>query len=88
MATELTALQWTEISQNHSLTNKLDLEIFKTLYSFEEHCAYASQAGRILGNNGKTPHGALNLEIGRFAKRIAQQTLAVTLLTVFFYENY
>jgi len=73
MATILTALQWTEILQDNSLTNKLDLSIFQTLYSFEGHQAYASQVGRILGNSGKAPHGVLNLEIGRYAKRIANQ---------------
>lgn len=26
----------------------------------------------MLGNSGKSPHGVLNLEIGRYAKRIAE----------------
>lgn len=72
MATILTATQWTEILQKESLTNKLDLAIFQTLYSFDGHMAYASQVGRILGYSGKTPHGILNLEVGRYAKRIAE----------------
>ena len=50
----------------------MDLAIFQALYSFENHHAYASQIGLILGNKGKTPHSPLNLEIGRYAKRIAE----------------
>lgn len=72
MPTILTATQWTEILQDEGLTNKLDIAIFQTLYSFDGHQAYASQVGRILGNSGKAPHGVLNLEIGRYAKRIAE----------------
>jgi len=71
MTQQLTKLQWTEILQNDWMTNDLDLSIFQALYSFENHRAYASQIGLILGNKGKTPHSPLNLEIGRFAKRIA-----------------
>lgn len=72
MATTLTTIQWTEILQDEKITNDLDIAIFQTLYSFEGHHAYASQVGRILGNTGKAPHGQLNLEIGRYAKRIAK----------------
>ena len=36
------------------------------------HKAYASQLGLLLGYQGKSPHGPLNLEIGRFAKRIVK----------------
>jgi 5-methylcytosine-specific restriction protein A len=71
MATILTASQWTEILQDHSLTKPLDLAIFQTLYSFEGYMAYASQVGRILGYT-KVPHGVLNLEVGNYAKRIAK----------------
>jgi 5-methylcytosine-specific restriction protein A len=42
------------------------------LYSFENHQAYASQIGLILGHTGKTPQSPINLEIGKYAKRIAQ----------------
>ncbi|MDP4281264.1 MAG: HNH endonuclease [Bacteroidota bacterium] len=72
MAQQLTKLQWIEILLNERITNDLDLAIFQVLYSFENHCAYASQIGLILGNKGKTPHSKLNLEIGRYAKRIAE----------------
>lgn len=72
MATELSTLQWIEILQNPQLTKELDLEIFQALYAFEEHKAPASHIGRILGFTGKNPAGPLNLEVGRYAKRIAQ----------------
>ena len=71
MATILTRTEWTEILQDKQLTKELDIAIFQTLYSFEDHKAYASQVGRIIGNSGKSPHAPLNLEIGRYAKRIA-----------------
>jgi 5-methylcytosine-specific restriction protein A len=72
MATELSERQWTEILLNEELTKSLDLGIFQTLYAFEGHKAYASQVGIILGYKGKSPQAPLNLEIGRYAKRIAK----------------
>lgn len=71
MATKLSKLEWIEILQSQEITHDLDLSIFQTLYSFENHNAPASQVGRILGYDEKSPHGAVNLEIGRYAKRIA-----------------
>jgi predicted HNH restriction endonuclease len=65
---ELTSLEWTEILQNEKLTNELDLAIFQALYSFQDYKAYASQVALIL----ETTHPPLNLEIGRYAKRIAE----------------
>jgi 5-methylcytosine-specific restriction enzyme A len=65
---ELTSLQWTEILQNKRITTDFDLSIFQTLYSFQGHSAYASQIALILG----TTHPPLNLEIGRYAKRISE----------------
>src|ERR1700712_310755 len=73
MATNLTTLQWTEILQNDKLTNPLDISIFQAIYSFDGHKAFASQVGLLLGYTGKTPHGPLNLEIGRYGNRIAKQ---------------
>jgi len=67
-SSELNSLEWTEILQNEKLTNELDLAIFQTLYSFQDHKAYASQVALIL----ETTHPPLNLEIGRYAKRIAE----------------
>lgn len=65
---ELSSLEWTEILQNNKLTNELDLAIFQALFSFQDHKAYASQIALIL----ETTHPPLNLEIGRYAKRIAE----------------
>jgi 5-methylcytosine-specific restriction protein A len=67
-SSELNSLEWTEILQNEKLTNELDLAIFQALYSFQDHKAYASQIALIL----ETTHPPLNLEIGRYAKRIAE----------------
>lgn len=67
----LTEIEWIEILQNQELTYKIDIDIFQALYSFEGHQAAASQIGLILGNKGKNPASLLNLEVGRFAKRIA-----------------
>ena len=67
-SSELNSIEWGEILQNEKLTNELDLAIFQTLYSFQDHKAYASQIALIL----ETTHPPLNLEIGRYAKRIAE----------------
>ena len=72
MATELTKTQWSEILVHQELTNEIDLSIFQALYSFDEHKAYASQVGLLLGYKGGSPHAPLNSEIGRYAKRIAK----------------
>ncbi len=66
---ELTRLMWIEILQDSKITNELDLSIFQALYSFQEYKAYASQIAMIL----ETTHPPLNLEIGRYAKRIAEK---------------
>lgn len=63
----LNITEWSNILLDNELTNELDLSIFQTLYSFENHKAYASQIALIL----ETTHPPLNLEIGRYAKRIA-----------------
>jgi 5-methylcytosine-specific restriction protein A len=68
MATELITKQWIEIFQNSELTKELDLAMLQTLYSFEGHKASASQTALIL----RTRHGSLNLEVGRYAKRISK----------------
>jgi 5-methylcytosine-specific restriction enzyme A len=60
--------QWSEILENNKLTNELDLSIFRTLYNFKDHKAYASQIGAAL----KIPYSTLNSEFGRYAKRIAK----------------
>lgn len=70
MATELTKAQFAEILQDSEITYPKDLAVFQTLYSFDKHKAYASQVGRILGVKAKRPAGPINLQIGRYAKRI------------------
>lgn len=72
MATELTTTQWTEILLDKNITNDLDIAIFQGLYSFDGHKAPASQIGLLLGYTGKNTSSPLNLEIGRYAKRIAE----------------
>lgn len=63
---------WNLIITNPDITTDKDLSIFQALYSFENHQAYASQIGLILGHTGETPQSPINLEIGRYAKRIAE----------------
>lgn len=63
---------WNLIITNPEITTNYDLSIFQALYSFENHQAYASQIGLLLGHTGKTPQSPINLEIGKYAKRIAQ----------------
>ncbi len=72
MVTKLTRNQWKEILLRQELTKEIDLSIFQALYSFEEHKAFASQIGLLLGYGGKSPHAPVNLEVGRYAKRIAK----------------
>lgn len=59
--------EWSDILLDNELTNELNLSIFQALYSFQDQKAYASQIAQIL----ETTHPPLNLEIGRYAKRIA-----------------
>lgn len=72
MATKLTKSQWVEILQNPNITYELNIKIFQTLYSFENYKASSSQIGSILGYTGKNTASPINLEIGRYAKRIAK----------------
>jgi len=71
MKRKLTKSEWIEILNNDDLTKEQNLSIFQVLYSFKNHQAYGSQIGSILGYTDKKPQGPLNLEIGRYAKRIA-----------------
>ncbi len=72
MPNELSTLEWIDILQNPELTKNFDLEIFQALYAFENHQAPAGQIGKILGFTGKNTSASINLEIGRYAKRIAK----------------
>lgn len=73
MATELTKEQFIQILLDKEITKPEDMLVFQTIYSFEGHKAYASQVGRILGIEGTRPASPVNLQIGRFAKRIAKK---------------
>ncbi len=68
----LTSKQWIEILQNESITMENSYNILKTIYEFPKHKGYASEIGLKLGFKGKSPHVPINLEIGRFGKRIAK----------------
>lgn len=72
MASEITKEQWIEILKNPDITKEIDLAMFQATYSFEGHRAYASQIGILLGYKGRSPHALLNLEVGRYAKRISK----------------
>lgn len=73
MATALTTTHWIEVLLNKNITHDFDIALFQALYSFDGHKAPASQIGLLLGYTGKNTAGPLNLEIGRYAKRIAEQ---------------
>jgi len=73
MATELTKEQFKKILQDKELAKPEDLAVFQAIYSFDGHKAYASQVGKILGVKAKLPASPINLQIGRFAKRIAKK---------------
>ena len=68
--TTLNESDWINILKDTSLTSENDLSIFQILYSFDDHKTYASQIGTLLGYK-ISPQSPVNLEIGRYAKRIA-----------------
>lgn len=63
---------WNLIISNPEITTDYDLSIFQAFYSFENHQAYASQIGLLLGHSGKSPQSPINLEIYKYANRIAE----------------
>jgi len=68
----LSTKQWIEILQNENITTENSYNILKTVYEFEDQQGYASEIGLKLGFKGKSPQVPINLEIGRFGKRIAK----------------
>ena len=67
MPTELTKEQFIEILQDNDITKPEDLAVFQTIYSFDEHKAYASQVGRISGKKTKSPASPIDqLPYGAF----------------------
>lgn len=73
MATSLTKEQFTQILLDEAITNQMDIDILKTIYSFDDHRAYGSQVCEALGFCGKNPAGRLNLEFWRYALRIKKK---------------
>lgn len=68
-ATELNMSQWSEILLDDELTKELDLLLLQTLYSFPDYKASSSQIALILN----IAYPQLNLEVGNYAKRIANK---------------
>jgi 5-methylcytosine-specific restriction protein A len=73
IGTTLTTDEWTEVLLDRELTNDIDIAILQAMYSFEEHKASASQIGLILGYVGKNTSSRLNLEMGRWGKRVVRK---------------
>ncbi len=71
--TILSTKQWIEILKNPEITKELGLKILETLLEYPNYKAFASEIGLKLGYT-KSPQSPLNLEIGRFGKRIANGT--------------
>ena len=71
-ATKFSTTTWLEILQNSKITKEVDLKILKTIYRKPKQEASSKEIGLSLGFNGTAPHATVNLEVGRFAKRIAQ----------------
>jgi hypothetical protein len=65
---KLTTVQWEEILQDKKILSPLALSIFQMLYAMPENKSPASKIGVVLGHR----FGALNLEIGRIAKKISK----------------
>lgn len=67
----LTTEQWIEILKNSKITKELGLKIFQILLKSNGYKAFASDIGLKLGY-AKSPQSPLNMEIGRYGKRIAK----------------
>jgi len=68
----LTSKQWYEILQNKSIATKNSYNILKAIYNRKDHKGYASEIGLELKLGDNSPQSAINLEIGRFGKRITK----------------
>lgn len=69
----LTINEWIDVLRDKEITNDMDIAILQAMYSFEEHKAAASQIGLILGFKGKSASSPLNLEMGRWGKRLVKK---------------
>ncbi|WMJ71641.1 HNH endonuclease [Cytophagaceae bacterium ABcell3] len=73
IGTTLSTEQWVDVLLDKEVSNDTNIAILQTMYSFEGYKIPASQIGLILGNKGKNTSSALNLEIGRWGKRLAKK---------------
>ena len=73
IGTTLQVNEWIEVLLDKDITNNLNISILQTLYSFEGYKAAASQIGIILGCKGKNTAATLNLEMGRWGKRLVKK---------------
>lgn len=73
IGTTLTKNEWIDVLQDKQITNKFDVSILQTLYSFHDYKTSASQIGFVLGFKGKYSSSPLNLEIGRWGKRVIKK---------------
>lgn len=70
---KLNTLQWKNILSDEEITLESDLKLFQILYGFQNYEAPSSEIGKIMGFKAKKPQGPVNLQIGRYAKRIAKK---------------
>lgn len=72
IGTTLTKQQWINVLRNEEITKEIDILILQIIYSFEGHESYASRIGLTLGFKGKNLSSPINLEIGRWGKRLVK----------------
>mgnify|MGYP003587801494 CR=1 FL=1 len=73
IGTTLSTNEWINVLRDKEITNDLNIAILQAIYSFEKHKAAASQIGLILGFKGKNTSSPLNLEMGRWGKRLVRK---------------
>lgn len=73
IGTTLSKEDWIDVLLDSSITNETDISILQAMYSFQDYKAPASQIGLLLGAKGKNTSSALNLEMGRWGKRLVKK---------------
>jgi 5-methylcytosine-specific restriction enzyme A len=73
IGTTLTKQEWINVLLDREISTDIDIAILQAMYSFEGHKAAASQIGLILGFKGKNTSSLLNLEMGRWGKRLVKK---------------
>lgn len=73
LGTTLKMEEWMDVLVDKEITSELNIAILQTMHSFEQQKASASQIGKILGYEGKNTARPLNLEIGRWGKRLVRK---------------